>query len=154
MMTKNEHEEQSMETESALAMRRKDPGFWRELWQQLRLVLHLIRDPEVPFYLKILPFAALVYVIFPFDLITDLVPIIGQLDDVTALLVSSKVFIELAPPAVVARHMRAIRAHDGYASFVEEEGERAGRSEADEIADAIIIDTEHEVIIDENEVRL
>lgn len=146
-----EREEKSMATESALGTRGKEPGFWREMWQQLRLVLLLLRDPDVPFYLKLLPFAAVLYVLFPFDLITDFAPVIGQLDDLTALLVSSKVFIELAPPRVVARHMRAIRHRDGYDSF--EEGERATTPGDDKIADAIVIDVDHEVIVDEQKDR-
>jgi uncharacterized membrane protein YkvA (DUF1232 family) len=147
-MMSAEQEEKAMEVESALAVKRKEPGFWRELWQQIRLVLYLIRDPEVPFYLKFLPFAAIVYVVFPFDLITDLVPVIGQLDDMTALLVSSKVFIELAPPAVVARHLRVIRQQDGYMPS-SGAGSNTMPGDEKELADAIIIDAEHEVIAQE-----
>ncbi len=144
------HEEVKTEMESALITRRKDPGFWREMWQQFRLVLKLIVDPEVPFYLKILPFAAVIYVLFPFDLITDLVPVIGQLDDVTALLVMSKVFIELSPPGIVARHMRSIRQNDGYATF-EADGETGKTLTDKEIADAIIIEGEHELLPEKDE---
>ena len=65
-------EEQSkdkqMNWESALAPKAKDPGFWREMWQQIRLIYYLLRDPEVPFYLKLLPFTAVVYFIFPFEI--------------------------------------------------------------------------------------
>jgi uncharacterized membrane protein YkvA (DUF1232 family) len=55
-----------------------DPAFWRELWNQARLVYHLMRDPDVPFYLKLLPLAAVAYVIFPADLAPDLVPVHGS----------------------------------------------------------------------------
>lgn len=141
----SEREEHTMELESNLVVRSREPGFWRDMWQQLRLVLHLMREPEVPFYLKLLPFAGLIYVLFPFDIVTDLVPIIGQLDDVTALLVSSKVFIELAPPRLVERHMRAIRAKDGY---VPAQGSEQKTTAADEaLTNAIIIDSEHEVVL-------
>jgi uncharacterized membrane protein YkvA (DUF1232 family) len=135
-----------MDLESALVRRDQEPGFWRDMWQQLRLVLHLLREPEVPFYLKLLPFAGLIYVLFPFDLVTDLVPVIGQLDDVTALLVSSKVFIELAPPQVVARHMRAIRAKDGLANAGADDSAQPTSDE--EIANTIVIDAEHEVLVE------
>ncbi len=132
-----------MNMESALTPRMKEPGFWREMWQQARLVYYLIRDPEVPFYLKLLPFTAVIYLLFPFDLLPDLAPVIGQLDDITALLVGAKVFIELAPPHVVARHMQRIREDDGFIA----PDLAASR---DDVADAIIIDAEHEVVI-ENE---
>lgn len=94
--------------------KRKDPGFFREVWQQARLVYYLLRDPAVPFYLKLLPFAAVIYLLWPVDFLPDLLPFVGQLDDLTAILVSSKVFIEMAPPHVVARYMAQIRTADGY----------------------------------------
>lgn len=127
-----------MNLESALTPKLKEPGFWREMWQQARLVYYLLRDPEVPFYLKLLPFTAVIYLLFPFDLLTDFAPIIGQLDDITALLVGAKIFIELAPQHVVARHMEAIRIQDGYA---------VASKAVDDLAETIIIDGEHEIIV-------
>lgn len=134
-------ENKRMNLDSALTPKMKEPGFWRELWQQARLVYYLLRDPEVPFYLKLLPFTAVVYLLFPFDLLTDFAPIIGQLDDITALLVGTKIFIEMAPPHVVARHMEVIRAQDGFVT-VESPA-------SDDLADSIIIDGEHEVIVED-----
>lgn len=107
----------------------KQPGFWREIWQQARLVVRLVRDPEVPFYLKFLPFLAVAYVLFPLDLISDFVPLLGQVDDGMVLLVGSKLFIELSPRTAVNRHMQAIREQDGYAPD-------------ENIADAIIIEVQ------------
>ncbi len=63
----------------------------------------------MPIYLKVLPFVGFLYTLFPFDLITDLVPVLGQLDDLTILLIGAKVFIEMAPPQVVARYMAQMR---------------------------------------------
>jgi uncharacterized membrane protein YkvA (DUF1232 family) len=143
---KEEKSSSNREVDSILAEKVEEAGFWREIWQQLRLVYYLLRDPEVPFYLKLLPFAGIVYLLFPFDLLTDFAPVLGQVDDITALLISSKVFIELAPPAVVARHMQAIREQDG---FVSSAGAESGES-VDEVADAIVIEGEHEVVSKED----
>ena len=121
----------------------KEPGFWREMWQQIRLVWYLVRDPEVPVYLKILPFLGLIYLIIPVDLVPDLAPVLGQLDDMTALLISSKVFIELAPPHIVAQHMTAIRQQDGYESAATAD---PSESADESIVDAIIIDGDHEIV--------
>lgn len=87
----------------------KDVGFLGELWQQVRLVFQLLKDREVPIYLKILPFAGILYTLFPIDIITDVIPVLGQLDDLTILLIGAKVFIEMAPQQVVARHLAAMR---------------------------------------------
>jgi uncharacterized membrane protein YkvA (DUF1232 family) len=107
-------EEQMETTESALGSsaldsRVKDPGFWKEIWEQVRLVWLLLRDREVPIYMKLLPLAAVIYVIFPADLVPDLFVPFGQLDDLTAILVGAKMFIEMAPQEVVNRHIRAMR---------------------------------------------
>lgn len=87
----------------------KDVGFLGELWQQIRLVFYLVKDRDVPIYLKVLPFLGVLYTLFPIDLITDVVPVLGQLDDLTILLIGAKVFIEMAPPQVVARYLDQMR---------------------------------------------
>lgn len=118
-----------------LAGRARDPGFWKEIWLQLRLVLALIRDPEVPIYLKLLPAAAIFYVIFPLDFAPDFYPILGQLDDLTALIVGAKVFMEMAPQDVVARHQKRLSERLG-----PDDGEK------DALQSAIIVDAEHELV--------
>ncbi len=133
-----------MDEQRPLPMK-KDPGFWRELWQQIRLVFRLVADPEVPFYLKILPFVTVIYLIIPVDLLPDVAPILGQIDDVAFLLAGSKIFLELAPAHVVARHLREIREQDGYLPM-----ETAVSTESP-LEDAIIIDSEHEIILKEEQ---
>ena len=130
--------EKSGETTQAteLPEQMKDPGFWRDMWNQVRLVFSLLRDPEVPIYLKLLPAAAVVYVLFPIDFAPDFYPVLGQLDDLTALLVGAKVFVELAPPAAVARHMAEITGKPAGAKAEEE----------DALKDATILDAEHEMV--------
>lgn len=121
------------EPEKEIAERATDPGFWQEVWQQLRLVFYLLRDPDVPIYLKLLPLAAVLYVLVPIDFLPDFYPMLGQVDDLTALVVGAKVFIEMAPPHVVARHLQAMQAG-------------SSPEELDELKDAIIIDAEHELV--------
>lgn len=94
--------------------KRNTPGFWRELWQQARLIYALLRDPDVPIYLKIIPFTAVAYLLFPLDFIPDIALGLGQLDDLTVILVLSKVFVELAPHQAVKRHLDFIRMQDGF----------------------------------------
>ncbi len=131
--------------EKSLAARKNEPGFWREIWQQARLVAYLLRDPDVPFYLKIIPFTAVAYLVMPLDLIPDPALFIGQLDDLTVLFVAAKVFVETAPQHVVARHMEAIRERDGYVTAVTQD---TPTKQNDTVEDAIIIDAEHEIVVD------
>lgn len=131
------------ETEG-LTKKQKGPGFWREVWQQTRLVFRLMGDREVPFYLKFVPFLGLLYVLMPVDLIPDFVLMVGQLDDITALIVGAKIFIELAPPHVVARHMQEIRIKDGYEVVLEGEI-------VDQLDDTIIIDPDSGISIVQKE---
>jgi uncharacterized membrane protein YkvA (DUF1232 family) len=113
--------EEQMETENALDTRARervnDPGFWKEIWEQVRLVWLLRRDKDVPVYMKLLPLAAVIYVLMPVDLIPDIALGLGQLDDLTAVLVGAKMFIEMAPQDVVNRHIRAMRMQPGSANF-------------------------------------
>ncbi len=125
-------------------IRQKDPGFWRELWQQIRLVFRLLGDREVPFYLKFLPFITLLYLIVPTDLLFDLTPVLGQLDDLAVLLAGSKLFLYLAPAPVVARHLAEIRAQDGYGHLVDAEDDAVKDKEQKALEDVIIINGQAE----------
>ena len=111
--TKEGGTENNDEMESELIATTKDEGFWREMWHQVRLVLYLVRDPNVPLYLKLLPLAAVIYVLIPTDFIPDIFPVVGQLDDLTALIVGGKIFIELAPQKVVTQYIQAMRRSSG-----------------------------------------
>lgn len=131
--------------EATLTTRIKDEGFWREMWRQAHLVWHLLRSPDVPFYLKLLPALALVYILVPTDLIPDVFPVIGQLDDLTALLLGAKVFIELAPQEVVARHIQAMRQKAAPANDLDEATEEPETV----LEDSIIIEGNYQVVEEE-----
>ncbi len=94
---------------TTLAPRENKPGFLQELWQQARLIYRLFRDPEVPIYIKLLPVAAVAYLLFPFDFLPDVIPGLGQFDDITILVVGAKMFIELAPQHIVDRYIQEMR---------------------------------------------
>ncbi len=80
-----------------------------------RLVWGIVRDPRTPIGLKALLAAALAYVVAPVDLIPDAIPIIGQADDLTVLLLVLDLFIQNAPAEVRAEHMA--RARNGTADL-------------------------------------
>lgn len=80
-----------------------------------RMVWGIMRDPRTPIGLKAIMGAALAYVVLPVDLIPDALPIIGQADDLTVLLLTLDLFIHNAPPEVRAEH--SIRAKNGTADL-------------------------------------
>lgn len=51
----------------------------------LALLRDVMRDPTVPKRAKIAPALVLVYLAFPIDLIPDVIPVLGHLDDVLIL---------------------------------------------------------------------
>ena len=80
-----------------------------------RIVWGIMRDPRTPIGLKGMLAAALAYVVVPVDLIPDAIPIIGQADDLTVLLLVLDLFIQNAPAEVRAEHMA--RARNGTADL-------------------------------------
>ncbi len=79
------------------------------LWRAARLVWPLLRDRRVPLAVKSVPFVALLYVLSPVDLVPDFLPALGQLDDLTVLLLSLLLFVRLCPQQLVQEHVEAAR---------------------------------------------
>ena len=84
------------------------PSLWRTLVTQARLAVRLLRDPSVPMLFKALPVAALFYVLSPLDFVPDVLPFIGQLDDLTILLIGLELFLKVCPVAAVDFHRTAM----------------------------------------------
>jgi uncharacterized membrane protein YkvA (DUF1232 family) len=85
-------------------------GWMQDFIRQGRLAWRLFWDDRVPLWTKLIPPAALAYVLFPVDIIPDLLPAAGQLDDIAVLVLGIKLFIEMAPPEVAREHLRALSA--------------------------------------------
>ena len=66
------------------------------LGKSLRLALRLLFNRRVPFYLKLVPILAAIYVVLPRDLLPDIIPVVGRLDDVLVLYLSLFLFLKLA----------------------------------------------------------
>ncbi len=75
--------------------------FFTSLALRTRLFLRLMRDRRVNLLLKAIPFAGLLYLLFPLDIPTPI-------DDAVVLWVGVNIFMELCPPEVVAEHERAL----------------------------------------------
>src|SRR5215207_7465071 len=78
------------------------------LLRQARLVFRLLRDDRVPTAAKLIVPAAVMYLISPLDVVPDLIPLLGQIDDIGLLVLSLMAFVRLCPQHLVHEHERAL----------------------------------------------
>ncbi|HET9362203.1 MAG TPA: DUF1232 domain-containing protein [Vicinamibacterales bacterium] len=84
------------------------PMALRTLFAQARLAYRLLREPRVPMLVKAIPILAVLYVIWPLDIVPDLFPVIGQLDDLGVALLALEMFTKMCPAVVRSFHQEAI----------------------------------------------
>jgi uncharacterized membrane protein YkvA (DUF1232 family) len=88
----------------------QNSGFFQDLVVRLKLILRLMADRRVNFLLKLMPVAALIYLISPVDLAPGLAfPVIGALDDAAVLWLGFTLFTSLCPDEVVQEHIKALQ---------------------------------------------
>jgi uncharacterized membrane protein YkvA (DUF1232 family) len=83
-------------------------GTLLQLPSLIRLYWRLLCDSRVSVWPKALLLGALAYVALPFDLIPDVLPVVGQVDDVVIVIVAARWFLQWCSPAIVNEHARAI----------------------------------------------
>ncbi len=83
-------------------------GLWA-LLGRVRLALALLTDDRVPVATKLVLPAALLYLLSPVDVLPDLFPLLGQVDDLGIVILALLAFIRLCPRAVVAEHEARLR---------------------------------------------
>lgn len=77
-------------------------GLLTEIIRNGQLVWRLLTDRRVSLPIKlIIPGLLAAYFISPVDLLPDVVPLVGQVDDLAILVLSIKLFVELCPKDVV-----------------------------------------------------
>lgn len=69
-----------------------------------RLVLRLMLDRRVPIWTKLIIPAAIAYMASPIDILPDIVPLLGWLDDIAAIIVSVTLFLMAVPRDVLREH--------------------------------------------------
>lgn len=84
-------------------------GIFRRALSHVQLAARLLREPQVPFTFKAVLVGAACYVILPFDLLPDFIPGIGQLDDLTVLVLAIEGVIKFVPQRLVEYHLAGIR---------------------------------------------
>jgi uncharacterized membrane protein YkvA (DUF1232 family) len=68
------------------------------------LVRRLLGDPRVPRARKLLLVGLLAYLTLPFDLVPDVIPVAGQLDDAIAVALVLRVVLRGAGPDAIREH--------------------------------------------------
>lgn len=82
----------------------------RHLPNFVRLYWRLFRDRRVSIWPKALLLVSLLYLVSPVDIIPDLIPFVGEIDDLVLLIVVCRLFMYMCPREVVQEHVREIDA--------------------------------------------
>jgi uncharacterized membrane protein YkvA (DUF1232 family) len=84
-------------------------GILAELIRNAQLVWRLLKDPRVSLLSKlIIPGLVGIYILSPIDVLPDMLPVLGQIDDIAVLLAGAALFIEMCPPRLVQEHRAAL----------------------------------------------
>src|SRR5712692_6837458 len=78
-------------------------GIWAVL-KQARLTFHLLRDARTPMLAKLVVPMTCLYLISPINLVPNLIPIVGPIDDLGVLLLGLWLFLKLCPQHLVDEH--------------------------------------------------
>lgn len=105
-------------------------GFFRELFSNLKLIVRLLKDKRINFWLKLLPIGALIYLVVPVDLLS-----INPLDDAVVVWLGGYLFIELCPDDIVEEHREALRKAI--------ENEKEVKTSPEDIINGVFTDTPH-----------
>jgi uncharacterized membrane protein YkvA (DUF1232 family) len=87
----------------------------RALILQARLPLRLLREPQVPTVVKLVPLLGLMYLVSPIDFVPDFLPGLGQLDDMAVIIAALQLFVRLCPSEAQEFHREAITRRRGFA---------------------------------------
>ncbi len=96
------------------------PGLLRTLLFQVRLAVRLVREPRVPWLAKGIPLLTALYVFSPLDFVPDVLPLLGQMDDVGIVLVALEIFVRVCPVRAIDHHRVAIEQGQRYRSMAPE----------------------------------
>jgi uncharacterized membrane protein YkvA (DUF1232 family) len=83
-------------------------GTVARLPRYMNLAQGLARDPAIGTGHKAALGLGLGYAVLPFDLLPGIIPVIGQLDDLAAVLLGIRHTLEAAPPAIAAAHLERV----------------------------------------------
>lgn len=77
-------------------------SFLSGIWLRFRLMIRLLKDDRINYWLKLIPLFSLVYLVIPLD-------IPGPIDDVAIVWFGMQLFIEFCPQDIVREHLDALK---------------------------------------------
>lgn len=81
--------------------------------RKVEVVRRLAVDRRLPLAVRLIPWILAAYLLLPFDLVPDFIPVLGQLDDVAIIALALWAIVRLVPPALFEEHLdRAERTRD------------------------------------------
>ena len=89
---------------SAILAKRRIKNVLLFIPNMLLLCARLLKDPRVPGTEKALLAGAIVYAIIPFDLIPDMIPFVGQIDDAYLVSLTLLRLMDRTDPRIVREH--------------------------------------------------
>src|SRR3990172_3142889 len=92
----------------ALLVKRRMKNLLLFIPNMIRLCLRLLTDPRVPRTEKALVAAAIVYAIIPLDLIPDMIPFVGQVDDLYLIALTLLRLMQRTDPRIVRQHWNGV----------------------------------------------
>lgn len=73
---------------------------------QIYLTWNLMGDPRVPLWKKTIPFLPLLYILSPFNFVTNIIPLLGQVDDFLLVIAAMEAFERTVDERIVAEYKR------------------------------------------------
>jgi uncharacterized membrane protein YkvA (DUF1232 family) len=111
-----------------------DPSvnMFRNLFIKLRLTWLLLWDFRVPLWIKGTFIASVAYIISPLDFVPDVVPLLGQIDDLGVLMIGMNMLMEMSPAEIVAEHMETITGKTAWQMEEEKNKKDSAKSKKEE----------------------
>ena len=78
-------------------------GSAKRMMMEARIMLRALRDPRTPASARLIAIGIVLYIVSPFDLIPDYIPLIGLLDDLLVAALGLFVIMRLIPTEVMSQ---------------------------------------------------
>ena len=79
-------------------------GYISRLLKETYVFYLAMKDPKLPVYTRVILSLIVGYAFSPIDIIPDVIPILGQLDDLVILLIATSIAKKLVPKDILEKH--------------------------------------------------